>query len=267
MGRLTGFIAKGLAVAVAGVIPATVIAGATPAHAAGTHWHVDSDNVVLGASSTNSFKAFDGSVESWLDGSTTRATLTGTFVGRGTLKATWTFADNTTGSNSDYTAGVQHDINFTSPSGKTVVRFTFRYTPNSGSVDETTKYVGDSPDSVGDCSRLDRDNLSLNESGYATYSGTVNYTCDNSGHVIANVSGTTTWASGDGTSGCANIIFWYSDDTVTTVSCSPVNSKNTSVTTGATSSSTKQITWVGVRMQRGSDAWDSLPQHSVKFGE
>jgi hypothetical protein len=266
MGRITGFIAKGLVVAVAGVIPATLLAGAAPAHAA-THWQVDKDGVVLGASSTNDFKAFNGSVESWLDGSTIRATLTGPFVGRGTLKATWIFADNSTATNSDYTAGVQHDINFTSPSGKTVVRFTFRYTPNSGSVDETTKYVGDSPDSVGDCTRLDRDALSLNRSGYATYSGTVNYTCDNSGHVQATVSGTTTWASGDGTSGCANIIFWYSDGSVATVSCSPANSTHPTVTTGATSSSTKQIEWVGVRMQRGSDAWDSLPQSSVSFGE
>jgi len=266
MGRITGFITKGLAIAVAGVIPATVLVGATPASAA-THWQVDKDGVVLGASSTNSFKAFDGDVESWLDGSTIRATLTGPFVGRGTLKATWIFADDSTSSNSDYTNGVQHNINFSSPSGKTVVRFTFRYTPNSGSVEEFTKYVGDSPNSTGRCSQIDQDVLSLNQSGYATYSGTVNYTCDNSGHVIASVHGTTEWTSGDGTSGCANIIFWYSDGTVTTMSCSPANSAHPSVTTTVTSNSSKQITWVGVRMQRGTDAWDSLPQRSVKFGE
>src|SRR3954462_15509782 len=112
MGRTLNRIAGGLAAATAALVPATLLASATPAHAA-TQWSIDSDHVTLGASSTNSFKAFDGHVESWYDGSGIRGTLTGTFVGRGTLKATWIFHDNSTASNSDYTAGVQHNISFT----------------------------------------------------------------------------------------------------------------------------------------------------------
>jgi hypothetical protein len=268
MGRFTTRIARGLAAAAVVVIPASLMVGAAPASAV-TNWTIDRDHIVVGASTTNSFKAFDGEVRSFYDGTSIRANLTGPFVGRGTLKATWIFHDGSTASNSDYTAGVQHNINFTSPANRNVVKFTFTYTPNSGSVDDQTTYVGDSPKSTGSCTRLDNDELSIAPSGYASFTGSVWYGCTSDGNVYAQASGTTHWTGASGTTDRAEFIFWYADDTVEVKSTPTVSSSSPNATVGAESDHTKDVTWVGVRIHRfgGAESNTTLPQHSVKFGE
>jgi len=103
MGRFTARIARGLAAATIATTAASALA-ATPAHA--SRWDVQYDHVVVGASSTTSFKAFDGYLETYYSlGGTVRAELTGPFIGHGTLKAVFTMADGSTQSDSVYTAG------------------------------------------------------------------------------------------------------------------------------------------------------------------
>jgi hypothetical protein len=269
MGRIANRIARGLAAVTVVIIPTTLLM-ATPAHAAAeTNWTIDRDHVVLGASSTNSFKAFDGEVRSWYDGPNVRGTLTGPFIGRGTLKVTWTFHDGSTASSSDYTAGVQHNINFNSPAGKSVVRFTFTYTPNSGSVDTQTNYVGDSPDSVGSCTRLDQDGFNIPQGDHGKFIGSVYYGCTSDGHVYAEPAGTTTWSGDSAVTMRAEFVIWYTDGSVEVRTTPIVSSSRTTATVGAMSDQTKNVTWVNVRMHRwvNGTSDSTMPQQASKFGE
>jgi hypothetical protein len=274
MGRFTARIARGIAAATVIAVPSTLMASAPPAHAA-THWTIDKDHIVLGASSSNNYKAFDGTVESWYDGTHLRATLTGTFVGRGTLTATWIYHDESPSDPiSDYTNGVQHDIrNWTSPSDKNVVRFTFKYKPNSGSTDSTTTYVGDAPKSTGSCPRLDQDRLDIAPANYASFHGSVWYGCLPNGNVAAHPDGTTTWAGENGTSDRAEFVYLYSDGTSDWHPSNVVDQFNTpsvSANGGSIwSDPDKDVECVAVRIRRygGSQANTYTPATTVKFGE
>src|SRR5437868_5375084 len=124
----TSRILRVVAIAAALAVPATVV-GATPAFAA-DHFTVDNDGMVLGQSTVNSFKAFDGNVESWHDGTVIRQTLSGTFQGHGTVTVTFTFQDGTTQPLSAYTDGAQTAVNLTSNNLRSVVRSTVRYDDN-----------------------------------------------------------------------------------------------------------------------------------------
>jgi len=269
MGRITSRIARGLAATTIAATAATTLA-ATPAHAA-SHWQIDHDHVTLGASSTNSFKAFDGNVESFYDGtgSNIRGELTGPFVGRGTLKVTWTYSDGSTSSNSDYTNGVQHNIDMYSISTRTVVKFTFTYTPNSGDVDSQTNYVGDSPDSTGSCTRLDQNADNVSQSGYGSFTGNVWFGCTSDGHVYAQTSGTSNWANSSGVQNRTEVVFWYSDGSVEVRTTPTLSSSRTSFTVGVESDHSKSVTWAGVRLVRWvNGSLDStMPHKDVKFGE
>lgn len=201
---LKGRIGKGIAVAAAAAIPATLVAAA-PVHAA-DHFTVDTDSVVVGANSTNNYKAFDGSIESWHDGSHLRATLKGTYVGRGYLKVQWHYAG---GGHSDwknvvYSDGVQKDVpGYTSPSTEDVVRFTFMYDANNGTTDSLERYVGDAPESDGSCIRLDEDTYDVSANG-VSFQGTTTYRCDTDGRIYAHIHGTLAGPS-EGTWGTASL--------------------------------------------------------------
>lgn len=243
------------------------------AHAATwTNVGVDNDSVVLGTKSGSTFKAFNGNVESWIDGSNMRATLTGPFIGRGTLTAKWTFHDNSTATASDYTDGVQHDINFTSPAGKTVVRFTFSYTPNSTAVNygftsqSTTEYVWDAPMSAGSCSQLDSDNVGTAVQGYGSYQGTAWFGCNSAGRIIAETGGTTHWDGVNGTFNRAEFVFRYTDGTEDVVTTPYASASSPGKQVGASSSPTKTVVYVGVQLHR-SDISQSTGYHQTKIGD
>ena len=243
------------------------------AHAATwTNVGVDNDAVVLGTKSGSTFKAFNGNVESWIDGTNMRATLTGPFIGRGTLTATWTFHDNSTATASDYTDGVEHDINFTSPAGKSVVRFTFSYTPNSTAVNygytyqAVTDYVWDSPMSVGSCGQLDRDSVSTAPSGYGSYQGTTWFGCNSSGRIVAQPNGTTHWDGVNGTFNRTEFVFRYTDGTEDVVATPWVAASSPSATVSASSSPTKTVVYVGVQMQRA-DISQPAGYYQTKIGD
>ncbi|HZQ84594.1 MAG TPA: hypothetical protein VFA83_07140 [Acidimicrobiales bacterium] len=269
MGRITTRIVRGLAAATVAATAASTLT-ATAAHA-DAHWQIDRDHVVLGASSSNSFKAFDGYVESYYDGTSpiVRGELTGPFVGRGTVKVTWTYHDGSTSTQSDYTAGVQHNIDFVSSSSKSVVKFNFTYTPNSGSADSQTNYVGDSPDSVGSCTRLDQNQDNVSQSGYGSFTGSVWFGCTNDGHVYAQTSGTSSWANDSAVRNRAEFVFWYTDGTVEVRTSPTLSSTNSSATVGATSDQSKSITWAGVRLVRWVNGRldTTMPHQDVKFGK
>jgi hypothetical protein len=266
MGRFTARIIRGLAATTIAATAATMVAGPASA-AAVSHFSVDTDHVVLGENPNNSFKAFDGHVESWMDGTSVRATLTGPFVGRGTLRATWIFHDGSTSSNSDYTAGVQHNINFTSPADKTVVKFTFTYTPNTGTADSQTNYVGDSPESTGSCDQLDLDDVALAGTGYVNFNGSVKYTCTADGNIRATVSGQTRWGSATGTSGHVRVTFWYADGSSIVLGSAGVSPSSQNATWSDSSATTKDVTWVGLQLVRNNTPSNNDPITSVKFGD
>lgn len=268
MGRITTRIARGLA-AVAVATTAGSLLAATPAHA-DSRWDVNYDHVVLGASSTNSFKAFDGYVETYYSlGGTIRAEVTGPFIGHGTLKAVFTMADGSTQSDSDYTAGVQHNIDFYPSAGHTVVKTTITYTPNSGSAETKTINTGEASDSTGSCTRLDQDNLNVSQSGYGSFVGNVWYGCTSDGHVYAQPSGTANWAGLYGVENEVQFIIWYSDGSVEVKSTPVLSSTRTSATVGAMSDTTKSVTWVNSRLVRWVNGrLDSTqPMTASKFGE
>jgi hypothetical protein len=236
MGRLTNRIGRGLAVAMAVAIPLIGLQAA-PAQAA-DHFTVDRDGVVLGANSSNSYRAFDGSMESWHDGDHVRATLRGTFVGRGYLRITWIFHDGS--KNTDdviYTDGVQKDVAFGSGAGRDVVRALFTYEPNSGSTETVERYVGDAPESAGSCVLLDTDAYEIAASG-VSFSGTTTYHCDASGQIYARIRGTLSGPStGDwGTAALKAAPTFAQGDpsspvTITTVSSNGPRSTDVDVTT------------------------------------
>lgn len=268
MGRITTRIARGLAAATIAATAASVLA-ATPAHA-DSRWDVNYDHVVLGASSTNSFKAFDGYLEAYYSiNGTIRAELTGPFIGHGTLKAVFTMADGSTQSDSNYTAGVQHNIDFYPSAGHTVVKTTVTYTPNSGSVETKTFNTGEAPDSTGSCTRLDQDNLSISQSGYGSFTGSVWYGCTSDGHVYAQPAGTSTWADARYVENRVDFIIWYTDGTVEVKTTPMRNAGSTSGTIGAMSDTSKSVTWVNVRLDRWvNGSLDSnQPMRASKFGE
>jgi hypothetical protein len=268
MGRITTRIARGLA-ALAVATTAGSLLAATPAHA-DSRWDVNYDHVVLGASSTNSFKAFDGYLEAYYSiNGTIRAELTGPFIGHGTLKAVFTMADGSTQSDSNYTAGVQHNIDFYPSAGHTVVKTTVTYTPNSGSVETKTFNTGEAPDSTGSCTRLDQDNLSISQSGFASFNGNVWYGCTADGHVYAQPSGTATWSGGAGVSNEVEFIIWYTDGTSEIKTTPVLSSTRTSATIGAMSDTTKSVTWVNSRLERfvNGRTDPTMPMKASKFGE
>ena len=267
MGRITTRIARGLAAAAVAATAGSLLA-ATPAHA-DSRWHVNYDHVVLGASSTSSFKAFDGYLEAYYWGSTIRTELTGAFIGHGTLKAVFTMADGSTQSDSDYTAGVQHNIDFYPSAGHTVVKSTITYTPNSGSVETKTFNVGESPDSTGSCTRLDQDNLNVSQSGYGSFVGSVWYGCTSDGHVYAQPAGTSYWANDNAVQNRVEFIIWYTDGSVEVKTTPILSSSRTSATVGAMSDTTKSVTWVNSRLERWVNGrFDStMPMTASKFGE
>src|SRR5437588_8230767 len=79
MRKLTSRIARTAALSLVSVLAATCI-GASAAHATTlAPWRIDNDHVVVGASTVNSFKAFDGNGTSWYDGPNIRNTVTGPF--------------------------------------------------------------------------------------------------------------------------------------------------------------------------------------------
>jgi len=264
MGRFLNRIAAGLVASSVAIAPA-LLANAAPAHALtqssidynaippvptipppSIHWSIDYDNVVLCASSTNTFKAFDGGVESWYNGTGIVATVKGTFVGRGSLTATWTFHDGSLRTDViDTDAGVQHDINFNSPLDRRVVKYNLNYVPNTGTVDSQMYFVGDSPKSTGSCTRLDNDAVSITGRG-GTFTGTVWYGCTSAGRVYAQPSGTEGW---DGYTGETNFVtfkFTYTDGTQEVKTTPSVSSSKPSATVGAVSDQTKDIEYVDI---------------------
>lgn len=266
MGRITTRIARGLAAAVVAATAGSVLA-ATPAHA--SRWDVQYDHVVVGASTTTSFKAFDGYLETYYWGNTIRAELTGPFIGHGTLKATFTMHDGATYSDSVYTAGAQQNVDFYPPAGRTVVKTTVTYTPNSGSAETKTINTGEAADSTGSCTRLDQDSLNVSQSGFGSFTGSVWYGCTSDGHVYAQPAGTSHWAGGNGVQNRVEFIIWYTDGTQEVKSTPVLSSTNTSATVGAMSDTTKSVTWVNSRLVRWVNGrMDSTtPMTASAFGE
>lgn len=265
MGRFLNRIAAGLVASSVAIAPA-LLANAAPAHALtqssidynaippvptipppSIHWSIDYDNVVLGASAVNSSKAFDGGVESWYSGTGIVATVKGTFVGRGTLTATWTFHDGSLKTDIiDTDAGVQHDINFNSPLDRRVVKYNLSYVPNTGTVDSQTYFVGDSPKSTGSCTRLDNDAASIGPGFGGSFTGTVWYGCTSAGRVYAEPSGTEAWSGDAGVRDFVTFKFTYTDGTQEVKTTPSVSSSTPSATVGAVSNQTKDIEYVDI---------------------
>ena len=266
MGRITTRIARGLAATTIAATAAATLT-ATPAHA--SRWDVQYDHVVVGASSTNSFKAFDGYLETHYSiGGTVRAELTGAFIGHGTLKAVFTMADGTTQSDSDYTAGTQHNIDFYPSAGHTVVKTTVTYTPNSGSVDTKTINTGQAPDSTGSCTRLDQDSLNVSQSGLGSFTGYAWYGCSTSdGRIYVQPSGTSYWAGSGQTE--VQFIIWYTDGTQEVKDTPILGSSKTSATVGVQSDPAKSVTWVNSRLLHWTNGRldSTMPMTASAFGE
>ena len=270
MGRITSRIVRGLAATTIAATASGLLAAtaATPAHA--SRWDINYDHVVLGASSTTSFKAFDGYLETYYYGNTIRAELTGPFIGHGTLKAVFTLVDGSTQSDSVYTAGAQQNVDFYPSAGHTVVKTTITYTPNSGSAETKTINTGEPSVSTGSCTRLDQDSLSVSQTGYGSFNGSVWYGCTSDGHVYAQPAGTSTWAGGgSNVQSRVEFIIWYTDGTVEVRTTPTLTSTKTSATVGAMSDTTKSVTWVNSRLVRWvNGSLDSnQPMQASKFGE
>ena len=279
----TSRILRALALAAAIAIPVTAL-GALPAYAA-DHFTVDNDGMVLGQSTVNSFKAFDGNVESWHDGTQIRQTLTGSFQGRGTVSITFTFSDGSTQTRSAYTDGVQTSVSLSSNNLRSVVRSTTRYDDNRDSNCPTgsfynpstarcdypqsqrvkTVYVGDSPQSLGNCQQLDDDDLSMQGSNSAAFFGHVTYGCT-TGHVVAHVSGSLNWMSSTtGNAGGAMVTFTYADGTSQNVFVHQVYATGTTTSNAAIdSTSTKDVRFVQMIVTRDGAQAASTTQ---RFGD
>jgi hypothetical protein len=259
-----------LAIAAALALPVGVV-GALPAQAA-DHFRVDTDSVVL-RNTASSNPIFTGSMESWHDGTNTRATLTGSFTGRGYVRVTFTFHDNSTQTASVYTAGVQQNVSITSVGGRTVVRHAVRYEPNSdescptgtwanpatGFCDTSAppasrtsaNYVGDSPQSYGNCNLLDDDDMSMQGTASAVFFGHATYGCTTTGRIVAHVRGTLNWTSSTtGTSGGLTVTFFYADGTSEFFFAHQVYATSQTSNVAIDSSSTKNVRFVQVTVSK-----------------
>ena len=186
----------GRAIAVAAATISLIVLGAAPARAI-EHFLIDRDSVVLGASSSNSYKAFDGDLEIYHDGSRIRGEVDGTFVGRGAFFVIWRYHDGSTSESPRYsTSGVQRDISVESRSDRDLVRAEFYYDASTATDDKLVRYVGDDPDSKGTCTQLDYDPYSFARDGFS-FEGSTLYRCDPStGTVTARIRGTLTGPAG-----------------------------------------------------------------------
>jgi hypothetical protein len=245
------------------------VAAAAPANAADT-FHIDNDPIVVGKSTANDFKAFTGDAYWTHNGSHIQGHVTGTFAGRGYLRIIWYLDGDggTTSTDSVYTDGVQKSVSAYSPSSLDVTRVTITYEPNYGvNTSSLTRmsevdYVGDSPDSMGVCGRLDSDNLAVSNS-YASFSGKVTWACS-FGHVFADVSGTMTPKAGAPDDSYLFVKFTYADGTTSTISGWDVTSGSAAVTESQWSDTTKQARRVDVFLAGSQATW---PTQWVKFGD
>jgi len=284
--KITTRIAQGLTALVVAVASAVSV-GAMPAHAA-DHFTIDNDGVVVGQSSVTTFQAFNGNMESWHDGNNIRATLTGTFQGRGDLTVTFIFSDEKPGGAFSLTrsaAGAPVSLNIPSPSHQSVVRFTVAYTATADSIcpagtaydaaigscdadtfnrDRWTGFVGDSPQSVGNCNQLDTDNVLLQKTGYHTVTGTSYYRCTTTGGIVwGHFQGKVTGTENAPTGAEVIVTFTYASGTVQ-VKATQVNlSPGQSVYVDLESNITRPLRTMKVEIT-GSN--QTNPTESNKFG-
>jgi hypothetical protein len=273
-----------LALAIALAVPATLI-GALPASAA-DHFVVDNDGIAL-REFNGGTPVFTGSMESWDDGTNTRSTVTGSFTGYGSLQATALFHDNTRQTLSVHTSGTQKSVSLTSALGKSVVRVTVHYEPDSDTdncgpgewLDPTgnfcyaspppssrtsTVFVGDSPQSVGTCQQLDDDEMSMQGTNSAVFFGDASYGCNTAGRIVAHVRGSLNWTSSTtGTSGGIGVRFTYADGTSDFTYGPNVSHNTQSSNIAIDSSPTKEVRFVQVTVFRD---MGQAATHTARFG-
>jgi hypothetical protein len=237
---MTGFTARiariVAAAAAAGITTSGLVAGAPPAHAL-DHFTVDHDTVAFNENNA----IFNGDMESYHDGNRLQATLTGSLSAAedgwcAKVSVKFTYHD---GSEDNFFRNFTQpfpcgtpasSVSISSDPAKDVV--SYKVQSSSLSPQGVVQFgpfrqdiVGDAPDSVGTCTKLDVDGVSSYLSGPPRFLGQATYQClTTNGTIKATVAGdlTSSGMSSSCSSGRVTATFRYADGSTSSQSSSTI---------------------------------------------